>query len=74
VDRIVHEVFCDVLGIDQLPLDVSFFDMGGVSIEAAQISLRISSALDMELDAADIMAHETLGQLLQLVRARLAHG
>jgi amino acid adenylation domain-containing protein len=45
VERTVREVIADVLGRPDVPVDVSFFDLGGTSLEAGRVCTRLAARL-----------------------------
>ena len=52
-DAVVSQLlnaFREHLGVDDIPLDASFFELGGESLQAMQILARVSQAFDIELD------------------------
>ncbi|MBY6410481.1 amino acid adenylation domain-containing protein [Rhodococcus sp. BP-252] len=49
VERIVAEVFAEVLGVPQVGLDDDFFALGGNSLIATQVVSRVGAALDAEI-------------------------
>lgn len=77
---LVRNAFEEVLGLGQIDPELSFIDLGGVSLEAAQIAEQVNAAvsghlaLRADLTAADILASETVLQVSELVRARIRAG
>ncbi|WP_222844245.1 non-ribosomal peptide synthetase [Aldersonia kunmingensis] len=46
VEGIVAQVFADVLGLAQVGVDDDFFELGGNSLSATQVTARVGAALD----------------------------
>ncbi|GAA2425120.1 amino acid adenylation domain-containing protein [Streptomyces glaucus] len=67
----VTAVWRDVLGLESLKPDASFFDLGGDSISAMQVMGRLSGLFGVELDEYAIFDHENPQQLADYVRAAL---
>nr|APD71530.1 non-ribosomal peptide synthetase 1 [Streptomyces sp.] len=59
----VRQVWGDVLGVDSLESDASFFDLGGDSISGMQVMSRLSTLFGVELDEYAIFDHDTPEQL-----------
>ncbi len=49
VERAVARVFADVLGVERIGLDDSFFDLGGNSLVATKVVARVNAALGVDL-------------------------
>lgn len=64
----VTTVWRDVLGLESLKPDASFFDLGGDSISAMQVMGRLSALFGVELDEYAIFDHENLQQLADYVQ------
>ncbi|MDI6626237.1 MAG: amino acid adenylation domain-containing protein [Rhodococcus sp. (in: high G+C Gram-positive bacteria)] len=45
-ERVVAQVFADVLGVDEVGRDDDFFELGGNSLIATQVASRVGAALD----------------------------
>ncbi|MCJ0890812.1 non-ribosomal peptide synthetase [Rhodococcus sp. ARC_M5] len=45
-ERVVAQVFADVLGVDKVGRDDDFFELGGNSLIATQVASRVGAALD----------------------------
>jgi acyl carrier protein len=54
VEQLVAGVYAAVLGIDDVGVDESFFDVGGDSLSAMRAVAAINSALDIQLPVAAI--------------------
>ncbi|MFB9114983.1 non-ribosomal peptide synthetase [Xanthomonas arboricola pv. corylina] len=56
------ETWKDVLGLDQVDADASFWDAGGHSVLAMQLLARIESEFGCALTVRDLFEHPTLGE------------
>ncbi len=56
-----------VLGIDRAGLTDSFFDLGGDSLLAAQLSVQVSERLDRELPVATIFGHPVMAEMARRI-------
>jgi acyl carrier protein len=68
----IAKILRDVLGLDDIELSVSFFDLGGTSIEAEQIADQINAELGAALRSTDVLAADALNDLVELVRGQTA--
>nr|APD72097.1 non-ribosomal peptide synthetase 5 [Streptomyces sp.] len=59
-ERIVAEVWADVLGLDRIGLDDSFFDLGGHSLLATMAVSRIAQSLGREIELRTVFEHPTV--------------
>ncbi|GAA1247403.1 hypothetical protein GCM10009665_43010 [Kitasatospora nipponensis] len=71
----VMTVWRDVLGLESVDPEVSFFDLGGDSINGLQVMNRLRDLFDVELDEYAIFDHDTpraLAELIDEARAEAA--
>ncbi|GAB2724272.1 amino acid adenylation domain-containing protein [Streptomyces bullii] len=61
-ERLLHEVFAEVLGREEIGVDDSFFDLGGDSIVSMRLAARAHQA-GLLLTAKDIFVHKTIARL-----------
>ncbi|MFF2775699.1 amino acid adenylation domain-containing protein [Streptomyces sp. NPDC058052] len=61
-ERVLHEVFAEVLGRDRVGVDDSFFDLGGDSIVSMRLAARAHRA-GLVLSAKDVFVHKTIAAL-----------
>ncbi|MEV0297157.1 amino acid adenylation domain-containing protein, partial [Nocardia sp. NPDC050710] len=54
VEEIVAGIFADVLGVARAGLDDDFFELGGNSLMATQVTARLGAALDTQLAVRDL--------------------
>ncbi|MER7787220.1 amino acid adenylation domain-containing protein [Streptomyces sp. NPDC097640] len=66
-ERVLHEVFREVLGRPQIGVDDSFFDLGGDSIVAMQLAARAHRA-QLVVSTKDIFLHPTIAGLAEVAR------
>lgn len=59
----VSEIWSDVLGIASVPVNSSFFDLGGNSLLAMQLAARMSATLKQHISVVDIFRYPTVTAL-----------
>ncbi|WP_042379392.1 phosphopantetheine-binding protein [Streptacidiphilus melanogenes] len=70
VDLVVS-VYQDALGVSGLDQDSDFFENGGDSLTAFQITSRLQEALGAEIPVALVFAYPCPGELAEVVEADL---
>lgn len=68
----VARIMADVLGVDRVGLDDSFYDFGGTSIQAIRICVRVEQETGHALTPVLLFEHEVLADLLDDPAARRA--
>ena len=58
-ERIAAEIFAEVLGLDRVGADDDFFELGGTSLLATDLLVRLSTRLGAELGVADLIEAAT---------------
>ncbi|GAB2724278.1 amino acid adenylation domain-containing protein [Streptomyces bullii] len=66
-ERLLHEVFAEVLGREEIGVDDSFFDLGGDSITSMRLAARAHRA-GLLLTAKDIFVHRTVARLAEVAQ------
>ncbi|MFJ6836224.1 amino acid adenylation domain-containing protein [Streptomyces sp. NPDC091209] len=59
-ERVVAEVWADVLGLDEIGIDDSFFDLGGHSLLATMAVSRIAQRLGRDIELRTVFEHPTV--------------
>ncbi|MEV5576185.1 amino acid adenylation domain-containing protein [Spirillospora sp. NPDC052269] len=67
-EKTLCAVFADVLGVDEVGADVSFFDLGGDSVTALRLVSRARQA-GVELTPRDLFTHQTVERLVRRTEA-----
>lgn len=65
----VAEIWERILGFSGLPRDLSFFDLGGDSLEAARLMRDLRARLGADLPLAALASHSTIAALAELIDA-----
>jgi amino acid adenylation domain-containing protein/non-ribosomal peptide synthase protein (TIGR01720 family) len=60
---VVAEVFAEVLGLDQVGVTDSFFDLGGNSLSATRLAARVGDALQTDITIRDVFDGPTVRDL-----------
>ena len=75
LERAVQAVWQEVLGLAQVSVKSSFFNIGGNSITANKVSSRLRAALDTPLSGGMLFQHPTIAKLAtQLAAAGVGRG
>uniref|UniRef100_UPI0038990562 phosphopantetheine-binding protein n=1 Tax=Mycolicibacterium neworleansense TaxID=146018 RepID=UPI0038990562 len=65
VEQIVASIYAEVLGVDRVGVEESFFDSGGDSISAMRAIAAINGALDVELTMLTLFEAPSVRSLAQ---------
>ncbi|MBA5848874.1 non-ribosomal peptide synthetase [Gordonia amicalis] len=66
----VAALFADLLGLEQVSVTESFFDLGGSSLSAARIAARVSDELGVEVTVRDVFDAPSVRELLSATSGR----
>ncbi|OMC31601.1 non-ribosomal peptide synthetase, partial [Mycobacterium sp. GA-1841] len=65
IEQILSGIYADVLGLDRVGVEESFFDLGGDSLSAMRAIAAINAALDVELTMLTLFAEPSVRSLAQ---------
>ncbi|MFP1624891.1 phosphopantetheine-binding protein [Streptomyces sp. 5K101] len=65
----VAALTADVLGVDRVGLDDSFYDFGGTSLQAMRLCVRLQKETGHAPTPVDILEHDVLADLVELLTA-----
>ncbi|MGB5930265.1 MAG: amino acid adenylation domain-containing protein [Cyclobacteriaceae bacterium] len=71
---IVHSIWKEVLKADVITLEDDFFDLGGHSLNGAQVINRIEKEFGLQLDIDDLYDCTSLSELAQLIDDQVGDG
>lgn len=63
----VAAVVAEVLGVDRVGLDDSFYDFGGTSLQAISLCVRLEKLTGRTIEPVDVMEHDVLTDLIGLL-------
>ncbi|MFH8668130.1 amino acid adenylation domain-containing protein [Streptomyces anulatus] len=63
----VADVVAEVLGVDRVGLDDSFYDFGGTSLQAISVCVRLEKIIGRTVEPADILEHDVLADMVALL-------
>jgi|GEM_PF-2855171 len=71
VEQDLSRIWSELLGRNQVGLDVSFFDLGGHSIQLVRLQTRVEDHFGIELPIGEMFANPTLRSMTSLVQRLL---
>ena len=69
VEEILAGIYADVLGVERVGVDDSFFDLGGDSLSAMRVIAAVNTALDAHLAVRTVFEAPTVAQLAPRIGA-----
>ncbi|KAA1249838.1 amino acid adenylation domain-containing protein [Mycobacterium simiae] len=69
VEEILAGIYADVLGLDHVGVDQSFFDLGGNSLLAMRVIAEVNTTLETELSVRGLFDAPTIAELALGIRA-----
>ncbi len=66
-ERLLCEIFAQVLGVDRIGVSEDFFELGGHSLLAVQLVRQIRSALDVDIEVQHLFQASTVAKVAELV-------
>jgi acyl carrier protein len=70
-ERVVADIWTEVLGMDRVGVHDNFFDLGGDSIRSLHIASRVKAAFDVVLTPRDVLTTRTVATLAELVEEKI---
>lgn len=64
----VWEIFQNILGTSEIPLDASFFDLGGHSLQAASLLMQVNQTLQQSIPVSALVRHPSVQDLACYIR------
>ena len=72
VEEILAGIYADVLGVERVGVDDSFFDLGGDSLLAMRLSAAVNTSLDADLSVPTVFDAPTVSRVGAPYRCRFA--
>jgi amino acid adenylation domain-containing protein/non-ribosomal peptide synthase protein (TIGR01720 family) len=72
-ERMVAQVWADVLEVDRVGVEDDIFLFGGDSLRSLSIATRLKAAFDVALTPRDVLTSRTVAALAELVEERILH-
>jgi amino acid adenylation domain-containing protein len=69
IEKVVKEIWSEILNRDTIPQDINFFDLGGNSLLLIQLSLLIKSKLDLTISPISIFEYPTIKEFSEYISA-----
>ncbi len=73
-ERVVAEIWAEVLGMERIGVDDNFFDLGGDSILSIQVISRLRTAFAVDLSPRAVFSNPTVAGLADLIPADAGGG
>jgi amino acid adenylation domain-containing protein len=71
VEEFLAGVWQEELGVERVGAGDSFFELGGTSLTAMQVMVRLCREFDIDLPLATVFTHPTLGELARMAEDRI---
>ncbi len=69
-EQVLHQLWCDILQIENIGIRDDFFELGGHSLKAVKMAAGIKKSLDIDLPLASLISYPTIKQLAALIDSR----
>ncbi|PEW10111.1 non-ribosomal peptide synthetase [Bacillus cereus] len=66
-EKIILEIWRDVIGVDEIDIEDGFFEVGGDSITAVAVAARISEKLDFNLNVTSIFEYSNIRNISKYI-------
>ncbi|MGH3979305.1 MAG: phosphopantetheine-binding protein, partial [Pseudonocardiaceae bacterium] len=71
VEQALAGIWAEVLGLDKVGAEDSFFELGGDSVRSLQLTSRAKAAFDITLTPRDVMTARTVSALAELIEEKI---
>jgi amino acid adenylation domain len=71
-EELLTRLWRDVLGIEDVPLDSNFFDLGGTSLQLLRVQAGLMTELGRDVDLALLFKHPTVRELARCLDGKIA--
>jgi len=71
VESALAEIWCEVIGVEEVRREDNFFDLGGHSVLVTQMITRVRSGMGVELTLRNVFETPSLGELAQIIDRQL---
>jgi amino acid adenylation domain-containing protein len=72
IEKKLHQIWCEVLKLDRIGIDENFFDIGGHSMIAVTLMVKIENELDIRLPLATLFEQSNIREMAALIENRTA--
>jgi acyl carrier protein len=69
VEEVLAEIWAEVLRLERVGVEESFFDLGGHSLLATRVVSRVRERLAVEMELRALFEHRTVGELARVLEA-----
>ena len=70
-EKVLAQIWCEVIGLDEIGVHDNFFDLGGHSVLVTQIVGRIRKLFDVNVGLRTVFERPTIAELAETIEALL---
>jgi len=70
-EKLVAEIWCDLIGLEEAGVHENFFDLGGHSVLVTQVVARLRKVFDLEIGMRTIFERPTIAELAETIESML---
>ncbi len=68
LEEVIADIWCKVLGLEEVGVDDSFLSLGGDSLKAQRVAVQLSKAVGLDLPLGELMGADTIAQVGEVVK------
>ena len=68
IEETLADIWAEVLELDQIGINDDFLDLGGDSLQAATLMVRLEETFGKKLPLAHLIDSSTIGEMAQIIR------